>query len=100
MPATERSADFWPAAIMSTCHPNKRDLAAGVAGPGRVQPWVHIAGADSVLQRQYLCAGSEAGRVGDMSYEFLDQQKTSALELSRQWDPEVLHPQYEAVLAG
>ena len=35
-----------------------------------------------------------------MSYDVLDQQKTRALELSRQWDPEVLRPQYEAVLAG
>ena len=47
------------------CVTQQRDLAAGVAGPGRVQLWPHIAGANSVLQRQYLCAGSEAGRVGD-----------------------------------
>jgi hypothetical protein len=35
-----------------------------------------------------------------MSYDVLDQQKTRALELSRQWSPEVLRTQYEAVLAG
>jgi len=34
-----------------------------------------------------------------MSYDVLDQQKTRALELSRQWSPEVLRTQYEAVLA-
>jgi glycosyltransferase involved in cell wall biosynthesis len=32
-----------------------------------------------------------------MSDEVLDQQKARALELSQQWDPEVLQPQYEAV---
>lgn len=35
-----------------------------------------------------------------MSHDVLDQQKTRALELARQWNPEVLRPQYEAVLAG
>jgi glycosyltransferase involved in cell wall biosynthesis len=33
-----------------------------------------------------------------MPDEVLDQHKVRALELSRQWDPEVLRPQYEAVL--
>jgi glycosyltransferase involved in cell wall biosynthesis len=32
-----------------------------------------------------------------MPDEVLDQHKARALELSRQWDPEVLRPQYEAV---
>ena len=32
-----------------------------------------------------------------MTDEVLDQHKARALELSRQWDPEVLRPQYEAV---
>jgi hypothetical protein len=32
-----------------------------------------------------------------MPAEALDQHKTRALELSRQFDPEVLRPQYEAV---
>jgi hypothetical protein len=31
-----------------------------------------------------------------MPDELLDQQKARALELSHQWDPEVLRPQYEA----
>jgi hypothetical protein len=30
----------------------------------------------------------------------LDQQKARALELSRQWDPEVLRPQYRAVFSS
>ena len=34
-----------------------------------------------------------------MPDEVLDQHKARALELSRQFDPEVLRPQYEAVLA-
>jgi glycosyltransferase involved in cell wall biosynthesis len=34
-----------------------------------------------------------------MPDEVLDQQKARALELSRQFDPEVLRPQYEAVLS-
>jgi hypothetical protein len=32
-----------------------------------------------------------------MPNEVLDQHKARALELSRQWDPEVLLPQYEAL---
>jgi hypothetical protein len=32
-----------------------------------------------------------------MPDEALDQYKARALELSKQWDPEVLRPQYETV---
>jgi hypothetical protein len=35
-----------------------------------------------------------------MPDEVLDRQKTRALEQSRQFDPEVLRPQYEAVLSS
>jgi hypothetical protein len=35
-----------------------------------------------------------------MPHEVLDQHKARAIELSRQFDPEVLRPQYEAVFSS
>ena len=35
-----------------------------------------------------------------MPDELLDQHKARALELSRQFDPEVLRPQYQAVFSS
>jgi hypothetical protein len=86
--------------IMSNVSPNDAILPQEWLVPGAFN-----GGLTSRVPIQYFNANisvlaRKPDELATMSYDVLDQQKTRALELSRQWDPEVLRPQYEAVLAG
>jgi hypothetical protein len=86
--------------IMPNVSPNDAILPREWLVPGAFN-----GGPKSRVPTQYFNANisvlaQKLDELATMSYDVLDQQKTRALELSRQCDREVLRPQHEAVLAG
>jgi hypothetical protein len=71
-----------------------------LACTGSIQRRLHVPGADPGNFNVNIAAlAQKLDEWAVMTDEALDQHKARALELSRQFDPDVLRPQYEAVLA-
>ena len=89
-----------PPAIMSNTSPNNAILPRDWLVPGAFNGGFTFRVPIQYCNVNIAVMAAKLDDWATMPDEVLDQQKTRALELSRQWNPEALRPQYEAVLAG
>ena len=89
-----------PPAIMSNTSPNNAILPRDWLVPGAFNGGFTFRVPIQYYNVNIAVMAAKLDDWATMPDEVLDQQKTRALELSRQWNPEALRPQYEAVLAG
>ena len=77
-----------------------RSCAADWLVPGEFNGGFHVTRADPYFNVNIALLAQKLDEWAAMPDEVLDQHKARALELSRQFDPEVLRPQYEAVFSS
>jgi glycosyltransferase involved in cell wall biosynthesis len=99
LPMSEALASGLPV-IMSNTSPNDAILPADWLVPGAFNGGFTSRVAIQYFNVNIAVLAQKLDEWATMPDEMLDQHKARALELSRQWDPRVLRPQYEAVFTS
>ena len=86
--------------IMSNTSPNSELLPADWLVPGDFQGGFTARAPIQYFNANIAVLARKLDEWAAMPDEVLDQHKARALELARQFDPEVLRPQYEAVFSS